>query len=934
MDFAQKIREVAAEGCVLLKNENKTLPFTDSDTISIFGRCQIDYYRSGTGSGGSVHVPYKTNLLDGMLRKKPSGHNPLINKDLSRVYIDWIKKHPFDNGGGGWAAEPWSQAEMPLEQSIAQEAASVSTKAVYVIGRTAGEEQDNRVEEGSYLLSKIEHDALKAICDSFEKVVVVLNVSNVIDMTWMNDPEFSNHITAILYAWHGGMEGGNATADILCGVVNPSGKLTDTIAKTIDDYPSTANFGNLEQNKYVEDIYVGYRYFETFAQDKILFPFGYGLSYTTFSVTAIKAYDKKGVITVVVQVKNTGKEFAGKEIVQVYYQAPQGKLGKPFRVLGAFAKTSVLQPGASQKISLSFPLSDMASYDDSNATGNQFSYVLEAGDYYFYVGTDSHSAKQIMIDKKASVNILSTMQLLKLEQAAAPIEAFERIKPKVSGIKDDKQAKVEYEKVPLNKIDLEKRIKENIPTEIPFTGDVGIRFKDILCNVNHISPRKAAKIDSFIGQLNPQELATLVRGEGMCSDKVCPGIASAFGGVSEALYKYGIPVAGCSDGPSGIRMDNGAEASLMPIGTLLACTWNTNLIKELYEYEGKELAAHKIDTLLGPGMNIHRHPLNGRNFEYYSEDPLVTGEMASAVLLGLYKGGASGTIKHFATNNQETNRHVVNAVVSERALREIYLRGFEIAIKKGHAVSLMTTYAPLNGHWTGSNYDLVNTILHKEWNYTGVVMTDWWAELNDCVEGGFAHTTTNTASMVRARNDVYMVVDNNGASSNVRGDNIPSSLNEGKLTVGELQTCAKDIIRFLIQAPVAKRPLRPLGQIPLCDASHTELPSGKPTAKVSEKFSPSNDGKNSVWIGIEDKGSYNIFATYVKTTEHIVSQSVCNILFDGRPMVSFDSRGTGGNILTINVGCIKLQKGYYEITLNNIKPGIDVQSLFFQKTGD
>src|SRR5574344_578290 len=919
MDFATKIREAAAEGAVLLRNDNNTLPFTDADTVSLFGRAQVDYYRSGTGSGGSVHVPYKTNLLDGMLRKKPSGHNPLINKELARIYTDWIKEHPFNNGGGGWAAEPWSQEEMPLEDTVATDAATVSNKAVYVVGRTAGEEQDNRVEEGSYLLSKTEREALTVICSSFDKVVVVLNVSNIVDMTWMNDPEFKGHITAVLYTWHGGMEGGNAAADVLCGVVTPSGKLVDTIANKIDDYPSAANFGNKDKDFYAEDIYVGYRYFETFASNCIQFPFGFGLSYTTFSTEVLKAYDKKGVVSVVVRVKNTGSTYSGKEVVQLYYEAPQGKLGKPSRALGAFIKTKLLKPGASEKVMLTLPLKDMASYDDSGVTGNKSCFVLEKGEYRFYVGTDSHTAKHILVDNLDSLNVVNTMVSETLEQAEAPVEPFKRMKPSIR--RGNGTYEVTYEEVPLNEVDLAARIQKNLPAEIPFTGDVGIRFEDV--------KHKPAKLDAFVAQLKPEELATLVRGEGMCSDKVTPGIAAAFGGVSEALYHYGIPVAGCSDGPSGIRMDNGKEASLMPIGTLLACTWNVELVAELYAFEGKELAANKIDTLLGPGMNIHRHPLNGRNFEYYSEDPLVTGEMASAVLLGLYKGGASGTIKHFATNNQETNRHVVNAVVSERALREIYLRGFEIAIKKGHAASLMTTYAPLNGHWTGSNYDFVNTILHKEWNYTGVVMTDWWAELNDCVEGGFAHTTTNTASMVRARNDVYMVVDNNGASSNVRGDNIPSSLNEGKLTVGELQTCANDIIRFLIQAPVAKRPLRPLGQIPLCDASHTELLSGKTTAKVSEKFSPSNDGKNSVWIGIEDKGSYNIFATYVKTTEHIVSQSVCNILFDGRPMVSFDSRGTGGNILTINVGCIKLQKGYYEITLNNIKPGIDVQSLFF-----
>lgn len=931
MDFATKIREAATEGAVLLRNEKGTLPFTDADTVSIFGRAQVDYYRSGTGSGGSVHVPYKTNLLDGMLRKKPSGHNPLINKELARVYTDWIKAHPFDNGGGGWAAEPWSQQEMQLESKLADDAASVSNKAVYVVGRTAGEEQDNRVEEGSYLLSKPEHEALAAICGAFEKVVVVLNVSNIIDITWMDDPCFKGHITSVLYTWHGGMEGGNAAADVLCGVVAPSGKLVDTIANSVEDYPSNINFGGKEKNFYQEDVYVGYRYFETFAPEKIRFPFGFGLSYTTFTTEVVKASDKKGIITVAVRVKNTGTVYSGKEVVQLYYEAPQGKLGKPARALGAFAKTKLLKPGESQKVMLLLPLKDMASYDDSGVTGHKSCFVLEQGEYRFFLGTDSHSAKQIFVGGVDSVNVVSTMVTEQLEQALAPVEPFKRMRPAVR--KDNGVYELTYEEVPLNEVDMSNRIKQNMPVEIPFTGDTGIRFADVL--------HKPAKLDAFIAQLKPEELSTLVRGEGMCSDKVTPGIASAFGGVSEALFNYGIPVAGCSDGPSGIRMDNGKEASLMPIGTLLACTWNTELVAQLYTFEGKELAANKIDTLLGPGMNIHRHPLNGRNFEYYSEDPLVTGTMACAVLAGLKAGGSAGTVKHFAANNQETYRHVVDSVVSERALREIYLRGFERTVrgdlsrlgKQGRTVSLMTTYAPVNGHWTGSNYDLVNTILHKEWKYTGLVMTDWWAELNDCVAGG-EHSMKHTASMVRARNDVYMVVDNNGAESNVYDDDIPSSLKEGKLTVAELQVCAKDILRFLLQAPVAKRSLRPLVQAQLCEVRNTSIPTGAISYGTGKQFSPSNDGATEQWIAVEQDATYNVFATYVKVTAHQVSQSVCNVLFDKRPFVSFDSRGTNGNILTANVGRVKLQKGYYAVSLNNIKPGIEVKCLFLQKTGN
>ncbi len=918
--FAEKIREAAAEGAVLLFNKNNVLPFTDSDTVSIFGRCQIEYYKSGTGSGGSVHVPYTTNLLDGMIRQKPSGHNPLINKELSKIYKNWLKENPFDNGGGGWAAEPWNQKEMPVTQELAEDMAAISNKAVYVIGRTAGEEQDNRVAEGSYLLTFTEKQVLKNLCEAFSEVVVVLNVSNIIDTSWVKSPEYLGHIAAVLYVWHGGQEGGNATADVLCGVTTPSGKLSDTIPYSLDDYEATRNFGARDKNFYAEDIYVGYRYYETFAPSKIMYPFGYGSSYTTFSVKAGKMSEKKGQMSVVVKVKNTGKEFSGKETVQVYYEAPQARLGKPVRVLAAFAKTKLLAPGESEKIKLIFSATSMASYDDSGVSGHMNSYVLEKGDYYFYIGTDSHNTERINFKKGDCWTLYEDYVVEKLQQACAPTQEFERLKP--GTLNEDGSYSAVYEKVPLNRTDIALRIKENLPKEIPFTGDVGLKFKDVV--------RHPAKADAFIGQLNKEELAALVRGEGMCSDKVTLGIAAAYGGLSEALHNYGIPVAGCSDGPSGIRMDNGKNASLMPIGTCLACTWNPLLVEELYECEGKELTENKIDTLLGPGMNIHRHPLNGRNFEYFSEDPMLTGEMACAELIGLRKAGAHGTIKHFATNNQETNRQNVDAIVSERALREIYLSAFKKAVTKGGAISVMTTYSPLNGHWTASNYDLVNTILHKEWGYNGLVMTDWWARMNDCVEGGIP-TAQNTASMVRAHNDVYMVVDNDGAAINAFKDNIPLSLETERLTLAELQQCAKSVILFLARATVAKRPLSDLFKAALCEAKHNEAPSGEPTAVCDTPFDVPENGAKSVWLKIETPGVYKIFAAINVADNHTVGQRVCNLQLDSRPIVSFDCYGTNGEAYKRYIGCAKLEKGCYEITLDHVKPGMIVENLFFKK---
>ena len=465
MDFAHKIREAAAEGAVLLRNKDNTLPLLKTDTVSVFGRCQFDYYRSGTGSGGSVHVPYTTTLTGGLLNLKSLTGSPLFNGELIDTYEKWIKKHPFDNGGGGWAAEPWSQAEMPVSPELADRAAEISNKAVVVIGRTAGEDKDNKNAEGSYLLTQNEKAMLCSVCNSFTHVAVVLNVSNIIDMKFIDEPEFSGHITAVLYVWHGGMEGGNAAAQILCGKVVPSGKLSDTIAYDIQDYPAFKNFGGMTRNFYKEDIYVGYRWFETFAKDRVMFPFGFGLSYTTFS-TEIKSADvKNDTICVRVAVKNTGKKYPGKETVQLYYSAPQGKLGRPARELAAFSKTFILWPGITQILELSFNIKDMASYDDSGITGYESCYVLEKGDYTIYAGTDVRSAVPVKLGKTGRYTVQETTAVKKLEQALAPADAFNRVHPGTQNA--DGTFSVSEEAVPLSHVDLEERIRKQLPDEIP-----------------------------------------------------------------------------------------------------------------------------------------------------------------------------------------------------------------------------------------------------------------------------------------------------------------------------------------------------------------------------------------------------------------------------------------------------------------------------------
>ena len=914
MTFAQKICQVAEEGAVLLKNEQNLLPLLSSDSVAVFGRCQFDYYRSGTGSGGSVHVSYNTTLTDSLFElTRETDSFPRIDESLAEEYKTWIAAHPFDNGNGGWASEPWHQKEMPLTEQLVAKAASHCNKAIFVVGRTAGEDKDNRAEKGSWYLTDEEHAALKNICAAFENVCVVLNVSNIMDMEWIDDADFGGHIKAVLLAWQGGQEGGRATARLLCGTAIPCGKLSDTIARHIDFYPSKKTFGTEGDVIYEEDIYVGYRYFSTFAPKQVRYPFGFGLGYTSFSVQLNRAWEADGKVHIVAEVTNTGSR-AGKEVVQAYVECPQGALGKPARVLAAFQKTALLNPGETASVSLEFALSDLASYDDSGASGNASCFVLEAGTYTVYLGTDVQSAQSILIDGAKGIEISETRIAARLSQAVAPTVPFKRIRPAVA---PDGTISLSTEAVPCSRTNLAERIQQSLPKEIPFTGDRGIRFSDVLSG--------KATMDSLIAQIDDTQLAAMVRAEGMMSQKVTVGIAAAYGGITQTLRDFGIPAAGCSDGPSGIRIDTGKETNLMPIGTLLACTWNPALIEELYVYEGKELFQYEIDSLLGPGINIHRNPLNGRNFEYYSEDPLLTGRIATAVLRGLNKGGSSGTIKHFAANNQELCRRSGNSVISERALREIYLRAFEIAIQSGEVKSLMTSYNAVNGHWAASNFELVTTILRREWGYTGLVMTDWWATMNDCVRGG-KESIKRTACMVRSGNDVYMVVDNDGAETNCYGDDIAQSLADGTLTRAELQQAARHILHFLAISPVAKRPLRALKIYKSFTTERVQKPTDAIVIEEGVPFLPTQ--AKAVYLHAAHDAMYNVSGTYSKAGDD-VSQSVSNILIDGEPAASLECRSTAGLETTVNAAQIHLTPGFYRIELIPTKPGINTKHLVF-----
>lgn len=906
--YEKTAREMVAEGLVLLKNDNKALPLKQGETVSVFGRMQNHYYKSGTGSGGMVNVTKVVGILDALNECKDVN----VNQKLAETYAAWDKEHPVELGLG-WGQEPWSQAEMPVTEELVQEAAGESDSAIVIIARTAGEDKDNTLEKGAFMLTDIETDMLRLVRENFQKMVVLLNVGGLIDMSFLDtiSPD------ACMYVWQGGMVGGYGVVDVLVGDVSPSGKLTDTIAYDIKDYPAYDNFGGEERNFYAEDIYVGYRYFETFAKDKVRYPFGYGLSYTDFKIGVKHASldFEKGVANICVKVTNTGKRL-GKEVVQVYGEMPQGRLGKPSRVLIDFAKTKELVPGLSDELKFEIPLDRMASFDDSGATGHRNCYVLEAGDYTIHVGNSIRNTTECLFFELAE-----TVELKKLQEALAPYEKFVRMKPFCD---ENGRMLIEYEETPLVTVDMYDRREQELPEEIPVTGDKGITLLDV--------KEGRASMDEFIAQFDDEDLACFVRGEGMGSSLVTAGTASAFAGVSPNLIAHKIPSVCCDDGPSGMRLDSGMKAFSLPNGTLCGCSFNKELNTRLYALLGLEMTANKVEVLLGPGMNIHRHPLNGRNFEYFSEDPYLTGSIATAQLEGLKSSGVSGTIKHFCGNNQEYHRHTMDSVISQRALREIYLKGFEIAVKSGYADSVMTTYGLVNGLYTAGSYDLNTTILRNEWGFTGVVMTDWWASIN---RRGMEPDANDFATMIQAQNDMYMCCPD--GSKNMGGDNVLEALQDGRILRAELQRIAKNVCSFAMDTNAFKRLVgepvnieiinRPkqADDFSIDDVEYINVDRDI-LIDLTEKASTA-DTNYVIALDVEHPGEYEVSLRGSSTLEKL-AQLPCTLFFNGFPVSNFTFNGTDGKDVVIRKE-VKFYGRFNVLRLYVKSNGLDLKDIKF-----
>jgi len=700
----QLSREAACEGAVLLKNNNGVLPLKKGARVAIFGKAQIDYIKGGGGSG-DVCCEYVRDIYEGLKLKD----NIDVFDSLSLYYKDYVEKAYKDGKEKG----RFDEAEVP--HKLMEEAKAFADVAIITINRFSGEGWDrkNDGEDTYFELSQREKDMVKAVCDNFENVVVLLNTGAMIETSWFAN---NDKITAALMIWQGGMEGGLAAADILVGEVCPSGRLVDTCAAAFEDYPSSAGFHESDDYvKYTEDIFVGYRYFETIPgkKEKVVYPFGYGLSYTDFRIERVDANVSGEKIILTAKITNTGN-CSGKEVVQVYYEAPKGVITKASRELCAFAKTKELMPGGSETVIMEFDINNMASYDDQGLI-RKSAYIMEQGEYRFYVGKNVRDAAEI--DFKFTLNENTICE--QLTEYCPPRRLGKRL-----------LASGDYIDVP---------DREHTPKEFPcdYVCKKAIPTGEKKKLIDVVEGR--VDLDEFLSQLTDEEILKLTVG--------APnrGVANTCGMGGNTAY--GIPAPMTTDGPAGVRIFSYDTISLnttaFPIATMLACTWNTDILYKVGVAGALECKENNLFMWLTPALNIHRSPLCGRNFEYYSEDPLVSGKMAAAMVKGIQSQNIVATPKHFACNNKETNREESDSIVSERALREIYLKGFEICIKEAKPKLLMTGYNVLNGIHTSENAELLTGILRGEWGYEGVITTDW-------------DNTANRYQEVKAGNDIRM----------------------------------------------------------------------------------------------------------------------------------------------------------------------------------
>ena len=813
---AKVSRSAATQGMVLLENIDQALPMATQGTVALFGVGSIYTVTGGTGSG-SVNNRHTVSVVEGF-------QNAGYRVTTSAAYSDAVKAaYQAKYAGSENAVLKPTIDYASLEQALTKQTVAPTAKtdtAVFMVARNSGEATDRTATKGDYLLTDTELADVQLIGKTYRNVVIVLNVGGVVDTRFfaqtnqtVRDPRGGQALDALLLMSQAGQESGNALVDVLNGTVTPSGKLTDTWASQYKYYPAAATFagndGNALDENYSEGIYVGYRYFDSFYKSinradpasVVSYPFGYGGSYTTFAISKVKVQADMDQVTVTARVTNTGKKFSGRDVVQVYFSAPQPGLDKPYQELGGFTKTDVLKPGQYQDVQVGFKTTEMASYDQ-----NRSRWVMDAGAYAIRVGDSSrntHIAAKVMLKKRTVTEKLSS-QLVDDGQLTNALSSSP------TNFYTYRGEKVEFQRarvVPLNTkhfkapnnastLDQDVAIDKTSPlytidgsmissttayldknqtnwenTGQPYQARDGESIEYVTTNPKTTLYDVAAgraTMQQFVAGLSLRQLATIVEGSAKAGSTLT---AVGAAGYTTPLYEsQGIPGMTLADGPAGLRLTQVVKSTTptsyqyctaFPIGTLLAQTWDPEVVKQVADSIGKEMGAMGATLWLAPGMNIKRDPLNGRNFEYYSEDPFVSGIIATSMVLGVQATpGVGVTIKHYSGNNQETERFYTNDQVTERWMREIYLKGFEMAVKAGQPMAVMTSYNKINHTYAPTNYDLVTDILRGEWGFKGLVMTDWGAALragasgtvysgNDLIEPGNnpAEIMNNTTKM-------------------------------------------------------------------------------------------------------------------------------------------------------------------------------------------
>lgn len=802
IEHQEEVRRLAGECMVILENDGVLPLQAGTKKIALFGTGARHTIKGGTGSG-DVNVRENISIAQGLERAGFEFVTEGWLDQYDRLYADaqeaYAKKlNEFTEKTGKpsmlYAFEnPFEEPEQPeiTEADVKEADVKEADAAIYVISRNSGEGKDRRAEKGDYYLSDRELQNIRFMTEHYKNCIVLLNVGGVIDLTSLKTIE---GVQAIMLVGQTGNMGGYAVADVLTAKTIPSGKLTDTWARSYEDYPSSATFshrdGNLDDEYYSDGIYVGYRYFDTFGVMP-LYCFGYGKSYTEFEIKTMNVTADEKQVQVEVEVTNIGDKYPGKEVVQVYYSAPDGIMEKPTQELAGFAKTKLLAPGEKDVVTITFATTDMASFDAYDAA-----WVMEEGEYTIRVGNSSRNTEAVaVIDLDEQV---TTLQLKRLMRDTIAVRELHHMIP-IFDIEFDFGVPAIPFRIMLQ---AENFKKELVEYEV-MRRTLMDKRKDEVLTLEDVKAGSAT-LDELTAQLTVEEMAELCvgterrNGDGNVIGSASSCVPGAAGDTTSSLLETRkVPNLIQADGPAGLRLETPCTA--IPIATTLAQSWDMNLIHRMGELVGEEMKQLHVDLWLAPGMNIHRNPLCGRNFEYYSEDPVLTGLCAATETKGVQSQKGKGTtIKHFAGNNQEDNRMFTNAHISERALREIYLKGFEIAVKTAQPYAIMTSYNLINGVHSANNYDMLQNIARDEWGFEGLVMTDWYTS-QDTTEMGMVspsgkYSHSSSVQCIKAGNDLQMP----GCQQNV--DDIVEAVNEGKeITKADLQRCAKHILSVALK---------------------------------------------------------------------------------------------------------------------------------------